>query len=207
MFRTIIKELRAHAPFTALGAISGIIVMVLFFGMEVPHGVSVKLFWTLHPGHVFLSAWVTTAMHKRYWRGGVLATVMVGYVGSIGIATLSDCVIPFAGEALVDLPNRGVHFGFIEHWELVNPLAAAGIVLGLLLPRTKVPHGGHVLLSIWASLFHMTMALGSRLDAGVLVLSALFLFLAVWVPCCTSDIVFPLLLKGKGVESSYVHSH
>lgn len=28
----------------------------------------------------------------------------------------------------------------------------------------------------------------------------LFLFLAVWVPCCTSDIVFPLLFAKAGQE-------
>jgi hypothetical protein len=28
-----------------------------------------------------------------------------------------------------------------------------------------------------------------------MVLIAVFLFLAVWIPCCTSDIIFPLLFS------------
>jgi hypothetical protein len=62
-------------------------------------------------------------------------------------------------------------------------------------PKTKVPHAGHVLLSTWASLFHMTMAFGEDVSPTTWVVVPVFLFLAVWVPCCTSDIVFPLLFS------------
>jgi hypothetical protein len=43
----------------------------------------------------------------------------------------------------------------------------------------------------------MTMAMGA--DFGILdrMTAAVFLFLAVWIPCCTSDIVFPLLFTKK----------
>jgi hypothetical protein len=185
----------------------GIAVMALFFRLRVSQELSAGLFWTFHPVHVLLSAWVTTGVHRRYWKGGPVRTILVGYLGSIGIATLSDSLIPYLGESLLDLPNRGVHLGFIEKWWLVNPLAAAGILVGIVLPRTKFPHAGHVLLSTWASLFHMTMALGTDLGAATLVLAGVFLFLAVWVPCCTSDIVFPLLLKGKDVDWHHGHHH
>jgi hypothetical protein len=93
------------------------------------------------------------------------------------------------------LPHKGLHIGAIEKWWLVNPLAVAGIALASVRPRTKFPHAAHVLLSTWASLFHMTMALESDVDAVTMVLIAVFLFLAVWLPCCTSDIVFPLLFS------------
>ena len=96
---------------------------------------------------------------------------------------------------MLGLPNKGIHLGFIEKWWLVNPLALAGIAIAWFHPRTKFPHAGHVLLSTWASLFHMTMALGGRVDMLTMGLIAVFLFLAVWVPCCTSDIVFPLLFS------------
>lgn len=120
---------------------------------------------------------------------------MIGYFGSIGIATLSDCIIPYIGEILLDLPHRGLHLGFIEKWWLVNPLALAGIAAACQWPKTKFPHAAHVLLSTWASLFHITMALGTAINVTGIVWVAVFLFLAVWVPCCTSDIVFPLLFS------------
>jgi hypothetical protein len=207
MFRDIPGELRAHAPFTAFGASTGIIIMAVFFCAEVPRSVSATLFWALHPFHVLLSALVTASMYQLHSRGGFGATLVIGYTGSIGIATLSDSVIPYAGEWLLSLPNRGLHFGFIEKWWLVNPLAILGIAIACLRPNTGVPHAGHVLLSTWASLFHMSMALGAHLTLTTLGLITVFLFLAVWVPCCTSDIVFPLLCsRGRASVRRRAHA-
>jgi hypothetical protein len=191
---TLGRELKHHAPFTTLGALSGIAIMVILTWAQAPRSFSAALFWSLHPLHVFLSALVTAGMYRLHSKGKLWATVLVGYVGSVGIATLSDCVIPYLGECLLALPNRGIHFGFIEKWWLVNPLAAAGIAVACFWPKTKVPHAGHVLLSTWASLFHMTMALGEQITLLMMAVILLFLFLAVWIPCCASDIAFPLLL-------------
>ena len=197
MFSRTIRELRHHAPFTALGTLSGIVIMVAFFVFNVPRSLSDALFWAMHPGHVLLSALVTSALYRRNSRAGLFATFIIGYVGSVGIATLSDSLIPFVGEWLLDLPHKGVHIGFIEKWWLVNPLVLLGIIIGFYWPKTHVPHAGHVFLSTWASLFHMTMALGDSVGPLQLVVIPLFLFLAVWLPCCTSDIVFPLLFAGS----------
>jgi hypothetical protein len=193
----VTTELKAHAPFTLLGTLTGLVIMVAMITMNVPSTISVTLFWSLHPLHVLLSALVTTAMFTLHGRRALWGIIVVGYVGSVGIATLSDCIIPYVAESLLDLPNRGIHLGFIEKWWLVNPLAAVGILLGYCRPHTRLTHAGHVLLSTWASLFHMTMATGGGLGVGKYVALTVFLFLAVWVPCCTSDIVFPLLFVKK----------
>ncbi|MFO7570567.1 MAG: hypothetical protein R6W75_12290 [Smithellaceae bacterium] len=189
----IATELRQHAPFTTFGTVTGIVIMALFVELSISRQISSFLFWMLHPLHVFLSAFVTTAMYRLNTKGSILPTLLIGYVGAIGIATFSDSLIPYVGEWLLDLPHRGLHLGFIEKWWLVNPLALAGIGLAFLWPSTKFPHAGHVFLSTWASLFHVLMAMSSSPDVTTTVLIAVFLFLAVWVPCCTSDIIFPLL--------------
>ncbi|GMU24795.1 MAG: hypothetical protein AMXMBFR13_48660 [Phycisphaerae bacterium] len=193
MLRDIDRELRRHAPFTLFGTLTGIAIMVVFAWFAVPRSASQGLFWVMHPMHVLLSALVTTALYRLNARYTFWRTLFIGYLGSVGIATLSDSIVPFVGEWLLDLPHRGVHLGFIEKWWLVNPLAFAGIALGSVWPRTRIAHAGHVLISTWASLFHITMALGGALtwQAGMGI--GIFLFLAVWVPCCTSDIVFPML--------------
>ena len=192
------KELKAHAPFTVLGTFTGVGIMLIILWTRVPPSASQSLFAVFHPVHVLFSALATTAMYRRYGRGPIAMTILVGYVGSIGIATLSDCIIPYVGEYLLGLPNRGAHLGFIEEWWLVNPLAAVGIAVACFRPTTKLPHAGHVLLSTWASLFHMTMALGDDFGMLTILAIALFLFLAVWIPCCTSDIALPLLFaRGK----------
>jgi len=88
----------------------------------------------------------------------------------------------------------GVHIGFIENPYIVNPAAILGVFLAIFWPKTKFPHAGHVLLSIWASLSHILMSIGHEVSvlqwAGIV----LFLFLAVWLPCCFSDIIFPMVL-------------
>jgi len=202
MFRRIASELKEHAPFTALGAVTGIVIMVVIvlgdFISQVSQ-VSPYIFYTMHPIHVVLSAIVTTAMYKKYSNGKVWAAILIGYFGSVGIATISDSIIPYLGEAILELPNKGVHLGFIEKWWLINPLALIGVAIGYLRPTTKLPHWGHVLISTWASLFHIMMALGSTVNWVIMLVIFLFLFLAVWLPCCLSDIVFPLLFVRKSL--------
>jgi len=206
MFRQIVNELKHHAPFTALGAATGIVSMVIIiFGNALPQvsQVSYNVFYVLHPLHIVLSAIVTTAMYKKHGNGKIWAIVLTGYFGSIGIGTLSDSVIPYLGEILLDLPNPGIHIGFIEEWQIVNPAAFTGIAIGYWKPTTKLPHFGHVLLSTWASLFHMVMASGGTISWITLPVILSFLFLAVWAPCCTSDIVFPLLFTSQKLR----HQH
>jgi len=200
MLRLIATELKHHAPFTAFGAITGIILIVIIvFGNILPQvsPVSQTIFYILHPAHVILSAVVTTAVYKKYGNRKIWILILIGYFGSIGIATLSDSIIPYLGETLLGLPNKGIHIGFIEEWRIVNSAALIGIAIGYWRPATKLPHSGHVLISTWASLFHIIMALGETVNWITLPVIFLFLFLAVWLPCCMSDIVFPLLFIKK----------
>ena len=159
---------------------------------------SETVFYVLHPLHVVLSAGVTTALYRKYTRGRIIPAILVGYLGSIGVATLSDSVVPFIGELLLDLPHAEAHIGFIEEWQIVNPAALLGIAIGFWISHTRFPHAGHVLISTWASLFHTIMALDETVEWIQFLPIFVFLFLAVWLPCCLSDIVFPLLFtKGK----------
>lgn len=180
--------------------------MIFFHGL--PHDISYKIFYALHPIHVFLSAIVTTSMYKIYqcqkgndgcgcafWQ-----IFIVGYIGSVGIATLSDSLIPYLGERLLHLPHAKAHIGFIEAWWIVNPLAILGVTIAYFKPQTKFPHAGHVLLSTWASLFHILMALDQQLSIQLSLIIFSFLFISVWLPCCLSDIIFPLLITKKPSE-------
>ncbi|MEJ2701488.1 MAG: hypothetical protein P8Z79_03500 [Sedimentisphaerales bacterium] len=243
---TILTELKDHAPFTLFGAATGIFCMLLFKGVgsEVNHG----LFKVFHPAHVVLSAIVTASLFELYkGKANFLAVLLVGYFGSIGIATLSDCVLPFFGESIlgVAIPMHAdlhshqdpqatgdhaggedherasemgmdggwsnirarLHLGFIEEWYLVNPAALLGIVIAFFWPRTKFPHAGHVLVSTWASSFHVLMNTQRELSIVMLIGVFVVLFIAVWLPCCISDIVFPLLFVGSDVHPAHAHHH
>jgi len=107
--------------------------------------------------------------------------IFIGYVGSIGIATLSDSVIPYLGEILLNMPHREIHLGFIEKWWLVNPLALFGIGVAYLRPSTKFPHFGHVLLSTWASTLPYYYGFRTNLELVYLHCYFYFLFLSAWL--------------------------
>ncbi len=206
MLKAISHELKHHAPFTLLGALSGLLILVIFAFAKVPGEVSWWLFDIFHPAHVLLSAMATSAVYRRYSNAGVISTVIVGYLGAIIIGTVSDCLIPYLGEWLLGMHDEHVHaslhIGFIEHWYIVNPLALVGVAVAYMWDNSKIPHTGHVLLSTWASLFHMLRAMseGYIITTATVILVPIFLFLAVWAPCCTSDIIFPMMLAGKKKE-------
>ena len=197
MLKRIAQELKEHAPFTALGAVSGIIIMVIVVLSHVPPHISNIAFYTSHPLHVLLSALVTAAMYMRYRKAKFWAAILIGWTGSIGVATISDAIIPYLGGNLLHAQME-FHVPFIEEW-WINFVALAGIAIGYWKHTTKIPHFGHVLVSTWASLFYFT-AFGIADWIHLLPYVFLFLFLSVWIPCCASDIIYPLLFVRKKPE-------
>ena len=205
MLKRIALELAEHTPFTVLGAVVGIIIMVIIDIANTPREISHALFYTLHPLHIVLSALATTAMYRLHKGGKLWVAIIIGYTGSIGIATLSDIIIPYLGGSILNIPME-FHLPFIEtekmpfigiaKWIVVNTAAIIGIAIACWKPVTRLPHMGHVLLSTWASLFGF-IAFGVADWISMLPFIFLFLFIAVWLPCCVSDIVYPLLWVGK----------
>jgi hypothetical protein len=194
MDHPILRELKSHAPFTLLGAVSGIVLMAGILLLEIAHEALEPAFEASHAAHVFLSAMVTAGVYRRHG-GKPVACLVVGYVGAISVGTLSDIIFPYLGGELLG-GHMHFHLAFIEHWWLINPVALLGAGLALVRPTTKLPHSGHVLLSTWASLFYLNAHAADPWTLPMLVPVFLVLFVAVWVPCCMSDIVFPLVFLG-----------
>jgi hypothetical protein len=222
----ILVELKGHAPFTLFGAVLGIVFMLVF--RNISGGSRHTLFAIFHPAHVLLSAIVTASMFRLHSeRKRFVLVLVVGFVGSIGIATLSDIIIPHLGTELLGLniprhsqihevettssdeehttimhdhEEEGLHLGFIEEWYIVNPAALLGIFIAYFLPRTKFPHAGHILISTWASSSYLLMNMQSDMTVGVLGGILVTLFVATWLPCCISDIIFPLLFVKSDIS-------
>ena len=234
--RQILDELKNHAPFTIGGALTGLVFMLIFqrYGQETAE----KLFVIFHPLHVVLSAMVTSSLfllHRKV--SNFFLILVIGYVGSIGIATLSDCILPYFGETILGaaIPTHAalheheheetlepadehndfehnqavheehehehrphLHLGFIEEWYLVNPAALIGVLIAYFMPQTKMPHAMHILISTWASASHMLMNTAAAMSVTLLLGMFIVLFLAVWLPCCVSDIIFPMLFIKDG---------
>jgi len=88
----------------------------------------------------------------------------------VGIASLSDSIIPYVAEYLLGMPNRGIHLGFIEKWWLVNPMAMIGIFIAWLWPRTKFPHAGACIIK------HMGFSISHYNGQGRRVFKTVFIF-------------------------------
>jgi len=237
----ILAELKGHIPFTLFGATLGILFMLLFKNLT--NTSSHVLFSIFHPAHVVLSAIVTASMFRIHAvKKHFILVLLIGYFGSIGIATISDIIIPHIGSKILglDIPTHAelhqheheideehnehvpseesehegsqIHLGFIEDWYIVNPAALLGICIAYFLPRTKFPHAGHVLISTWASSSYLLMNLQAEITLIGILGIFVTLFVATWLPCCISDIVFPLLfvksdLKLDNVCEGADHAH
>jgi len=234
----ILAELKAHAPFTLFGALTGIAMMLVFRGLS--EQTTYRLFYVFHPTHVVLSAIVTASLFRLHEKTkSFIIVLLIGYFGSIGVATLSDSIIPFYGESILGaaIPTEAgvhgglhksverladkdeaevtnelarhyepkIHIGFIEEWYIVNPAAILGILIAYFLPRTKLPHAGHILISTWASAAHIMMNTHSEITILNAIGILIVLFIAVWLPCCFSDIVFPMLFVKAQAISPHVH--
>ncbi len=206
-FKQVGVELKAHSPFTLFGAITGIAMMLIF--KNISHQASYRLFYIFHPVHVVLSAMVTASLFRLHEKTkNFLVVAIVGYVGAIGTATLSDSILPFFGEEILGavVPTEAavhsgeqheenkLHIGFIEEWYIVNPAAILGILIAYVLPRSKTPHAFHILISTWASSAHIMLNTHQPITWMLTAGFCIVLFIAVWLPCCFSDIIFPMLL-------------
>jgi uncharacterized membrane protein len=224
----VLTELKAHAPFTLFGALTGITLMLLF--RNISHQTSYRIFYIFHPAHVVLSAMVTASLFRLHEKTrGFLIVLVVGYVGAIGTATASDSILPFFGEEIMGVAvpteatihsgshqgeehqHKELHIGFIEEWYIVNPAAFLGVLIAYFLPRTKMPHAFHILISTWASSAHIMMNAYEPITAVLLPVIFLVLFISVWLPCCFSDIIFPTLLvksdlSGVGTRPAHAHN-
>lgn len=209
----IFRELKHHLPFSfGSSLIAGVMVAAFYLIGKIP---SRDLFEYLHPAHVLVSAIATATIYWKYgdtkignrWSaigGKATQTILVGMFGAILIGSLSDIILPWIAGNLFSL-QTSFHLPILEEPLLILGVALAGSVLGMYYDLFRVSHVLHVFLSVFASLFYL-LAFSIEINAfGILLISGL-VFLTVYIPCCISDIVFPLLfLKRPCVECGHWH--
>ncbi len=202
----IVVELAHHLPYSIIGAIIALILMgiLTFFAIlmkaeNLLPKATRELFHILHPAHILFSAVATTAMFWKHEKN-IAKAVLIGFFGSILICGLSDIILPFWGGIILGVDMR-MHVCIIEKPLLILPFAIIGVLAGLLLTRsvehsTEYSHSAHVLISSLASISYL-IAYGFRdwthMVGGVFIVTVL----AVMLPCCASDIAFPLYCVNK----------
>jgi len=209
------EELLSHLPFSIFATVGGMLVVAVLtflgeptYGERLP-GAFQDLFHVFHPTHMLLSATATTAMFWRHERRFVKAAV-VGFLGAIVICGVSDILIPYLSGFLLGA-HMEAHICILKHPGLVLPFALVGVATGFLaadhiVRATFYSHAAHVLVSSAASLLYLIgfgLAHWVHQAGPVLV----FVVLAVMIPCCVSDIVFPLLAVTKDGKPVPRHHH
>jgi len=205
--RPLISELVTHLPFTIFSVAVGLIFLGLITFVSRSTGQLtgegeveslIDLYHLFHPLHILFSAMATTAMFWRYDKKWIKAAV-IGILGSIGICGLSDIFIPYVAGFLLGIHMK-LHICIIQHPMLVVPFLFFGIVISFLIPNeqksTIISHTFHVLLSTMASILYLV---GHGLTDWIHIAGMVFIYtvIAVMLPCCTRDIIFPLLLVNK----------
>ncbi|MCK5013280.1 MAG: hypothetical protein KAS66_05640 [Candidatus Omnitrophica bacterium] len=216
--RYVLVELAYHLPYSIFGITLGLLLMgilsflaILMRAESLLPEASMELFHVFHPAHVLISAVATTAMFYKHEKR-VLKAIAVGFFGSISICGLSDIFFPFAGGLILGAEMH-MHVCVIENPGLIVPFALVGAVAGLLITKsldksTQYSHSAHVFISSAASILYL---LGFGLTDWIHVVGAVFLItiVAVMVPCCASDIIFPLVCVHRDCQhpEELTHGH
>lgn len=182
-------------------------------GSEVMQNASHVTFHVFHPVHMLFSAIATTAMFWRYERK-LIKAVITGLIGSLGVCSISDVMMPYLSGLILGATHMSFHWCLIEHPMLVLPFAFTGVVVGLMAAETiqrstYFSHSAHVFVSSAASIFYL-VSFGLTDWAQNLGTVFILMVLAVMIPCCVSDIVFPLLVACKDSDACaapHFHEH
>lgn len=219
----ILKELLHHLPYSAVGVAASLGLVLAAEKMGWVRGVGGNstgenvVVWGaeewlhgMHGLHLFLGCVVSSAIFWKVERGW-FRLVLVGFVIPILICTLSDMVVPYFGSRLLG-GNPVWHLALVQEPLIVFAPAIFGVVLGVLLVNvvmklTEITHLLHVLVSSLASLFYIVSFSYSFWSAHTLLVFGITI-VAVWGPCCFSDIVLPLAFtKGRGIPCCGHHPH
>ncbi len=209
----VLSELIEHLPFTVISSIAALILVgtmtaVVFDLKEdvVAQG-SQKLFHIFHPVHILFSATATSAMFWRYEKR-VVKAVIIGLLGSILVCGISDIIIPFCSGFFFG-KSFEFHLCIVEHPFIILPFVTIGIAIGIMAMErvqktTFFSHSGHVFTSSMASMLYL-ISFGLVDWFNYVGSVFIIIIVAVIIPCCTSDIIFPLLFTKEGITENNKH--
>ena len=199
----ILTELLHHLPYSIFGVCLGIVFTgVLTFIATLAQAnaglfskASGELFHVFHASHVLLSAVATTAMFWKHDDRNIFKACFIGLLGSLTICGISDIFFPFIGGLILG-HEMNIHVCLIKEPGTVFPFAIIGVLAGLAVTAnfeksTEYSHSAHVFVSSVASILYL-ISFGFQdwiHSIGSVFLITIF---AVMIPCCASDIVFPL---------------
>jgi len=190
--KTIFLELKHHIPFTLIATLIAVILIAIIYQKNIL--ISESFFHIIHPLHLFVSAIVSAAIFYKH-KNKFIQALLIGISASIIIGSLSDVVFPYLGGALLGLGTY-FHLPLFEKPILILSVAILGSIIGIETKFTRIPHLVHVLLSVFAGLFYLIF-FSTSLNLIKFIGIFFIISVTVLIPCCISDIVFPLLFIKK----------
>ena len=203
-FSVLMTELAHHLPYTIISSLIAMVAVWYFGVIQLQQHVGTawvsELRWSfhvLHPLHVCISAITTTAVLWHSERR-LARTLLIGVFGSVIPCGFSDYVVPFVGGRLLGQAME-LHICLIDHPLLILPFLLLGLLGGLTFEErvtgsSVFSHGAHVFVSSLAALLYLVSfgCTGWLTDIHLIFPVLLVVVIAVWVPCCVSDIVVPV---------------
>ena len=203
-------EFAQHLPYASVSTLIAMAAVWWFATQLINEGRAGQLltqargsFHLFHPLHIFLSAIATTSLFWRYQRR-IGRAVWVGAWGTIVPCGLSDYIFPYVGGRLLGRTLE-LHMCLIQEPQLFFSFLALGILAGFwaenrLRGSHLFSHGAHIFISSAASLLYLISFGFTAWMSNVQDIFPVFaiVVLAVWVPCCISDIVIPVASAHKG---------
>lgn len=213
----VAAEFAHHLPYTLVGTLIAM-AGVWWFGMQQLNSghagelltQSRSMFHLFHPLHICLSAIATTSLFWRHERH-VFRAITVGALGTVIPCGLSDYGFPYVGGLLLG-QRMELHVCLIDHPQLFLSFLALGILGGFwaeerLTGSHLFSHGVHIFVSSVASLLYfMSFGFtGWMTDVRLVFPAFLVIVLAVWIPCCISDIVVPATAARPICAADHTH--
>ncbi len=193
--KLIMHELEHHIPFTFLASLIAIVIMFIVYFTNLSLSLNTQLFFEIaHPLHILVSVVVSSAIFYKYQKNFILA-FCIGIISGLLFGILSDILFPYFGGLIFGL-HPHFHFPLFESPILILSISVIGSLIGISFKITKLPHFLHVFLSVLASMFYL-LAFIEPTNILALILSLIIVFIAVLIPCCLSDIAFPLFFIRK----------
>jgi len=217
-FQLIATEFAHHLPYTIVGSLIAMAAVWWFGTQQLQNGHPERLFaqarasfHLFHPLHVCLSAIATTSLFWRHERHLGRALV-VGALGTIIPCGLSDYVFPYVGGVILG-QQMELHMCLVDHPQLFYPFLTLGILGGFWAEERVTgshlfSHGAHIFVSSAASLLYL-ISFGFTAwmtDVRLVFPAFVIIVIAVWVPCCISDIVVPTATASPGTASIVRHA-
>jgi hypothetical protein len=155
---------------------------------------AVSLFYIAHPLHLLFSSIVSSAIFYNHTKK-IFPAIIVSIFVSLFIGTLSDSILPYLGSLLFEIPIS-FHLPAIESPILIFGASIVGASFGIAIRKTKLPHFLHVFISVFASLLYI-FAYSTNFSTLTIFLIFIITSVSVIVPCCLSDIVFPMIFQRR----------